>query len=587
MVNLPFADFSIGLSAVTPLSSDYVIGLRLGSTTNQRYSVGDVRLVVPNAATYGFAAAASAATNTTALNAALTANAIVHVQAPGVHLINGVITPPESSTLVLWPGVTIRLANGTVLGAMFSIENNNVTITGLVYGTATIDGNRDNNTGVNGINIAADVSDVIITNLRIIQHSEFGIRDEGANHTTIVGNQIYDTTDSSIAATYTTPATEYDGPFICDNFIDRIAEVPATIAGGGIIIHGDDDIGANVNNVIINRNFIYLPNDPGAPPENAIGVELFNCIGAVVNNNVISGGTESISVAANSRAATVVGNKCTDFNFIGIESDEGVSNTITGNAITTIYEFYDTDPTSPISCNNGQGTVVSGNNIVGIQRGVQVFSETGAIVGDNKITISEDGSAVFCQAATRPVVGINQYSQTSLGNGSAVTFQNCTGGALNGGFANGFDTVAEINSSAGISLTDYFVHLPVNTNCTTQFSMSLTGGTSWDNTSTVLRPGLGNVANIQIPSTGFTVTVAEPTAHQILNSSTTLASGTLTMKAAPLPGEMVTLRSASTITTLTVAANAGQTITGAPTTFTAGAAPISGIYDFATARWYF
>jgi hypothetical protein len=74
----------------------------------------------------------------------------------------------------------------------------------------------------------------------------------------------------------------------------------------------------------------------------------------------------------------------------------------------------------------------------------------------------------------------------------------------------------------------------------------------------------------QTPSTGFSITLAGNIWHTILNPSGTLATGTITMPASPVDGQIVDVRTTQTITALTVAANSGQSILGNPSTLGVG-----------------
>ena len=75
--------------------------------------------------------------------------------------------------------------------------------------------------------------------------------------------------------------------------------------------------------------------------------------------------------------------------------------------------------------------------------------------------------------------------------------------------------------------------------------------------------------SLQTPVTGFAITIASGIGPLLLNPAGTLASGTVTMPAAPIDGQIVRLGSTQAVTTLSVAANTGQTINGAITTIAA------------------
>lgn len=91
--------------------------------------------------------------------------------------------------------------------------------------------------------------------------------------------------------------------------------------------------------------------------------------------------------------------------------------------------------------------------------------------------------------------------------------------------------------------------------------------------------------SVQIPTTGFTITVANATQSLILNPAGTLAAGTITMPATPIDGQEVRFSSTQTVTALTVSPNAAQTISNAPTTIAPGQG-YGYIYHLATTNWF-
>lgn len=106
---------------------------------------------------------------------------------------------------------------------------------------------------------------------------------------------------------------------------------------------------------------------------------------------------------------------------------------------------------------------------------------------------------------------------------------------------------------------------------------------------------LGNVAHknaiadqsysLQVPITGFAITVGNNISTLLLNPAGTLATGTITMPATPVDGQIVRLATTQTVTALTLNANAGQTISGNVATLTA-AAPATYMYNLSGTKWY-
>ncbi|HXC56114.1 MAG TPA: DUF2793 domain-containing protein [Rhizomicrobium sp.] len=89
----------------------------------------------------------------------------------------------------------------------------------------------------------------------------------------------------------------------------------------------------------------------------------------------------------------------------------------------------------------------------------------------------------------------------------------------------------------------------------------------------------------QTPATGFSITVANAAGRLLLDPAGTLATGTLTMPAAPKDGQVLRLASTRAITALTHAPNTGQTLNGALTTLAAnGFAEY--VYRAANTAWY-
>jgi hypothetical protein len=93
----------------------------------------------------------------------------------------------------------------------------------------------------------------------------------------------------------------------------------------------------------------------------------------------------------------------------------------------------------------------------------------------------------------------------------------------------------------------------------------------------------------QTPATGFSITIGAGIRTLILDPSGTLATGTITMPAAPVDGQKIRISSSQNITALTVSANAGQSIKNAPTAFTTSTTGPQG-YEFeyrsTNTTWY-
>ena len=91
--------------------------------------------------------------------------------------------------------------------------------------------------------------------------------------------------------------------------------------------------------------------------------------------------------------------------------------------------------------------------------------------------------------------------------------------------------------------------------------------------------------DFQVLTTGFSYTFAAGTQTLIANPAGTLATGTITMPAAPVDGMVITIESTQQITALTVAANTGQTLVNGTLTLRPNQ-PVSYMYRLANTTWY-
>ena len=89
----------------------------------------------------------------------------------------------------------------------------------------------------------------------------------------------------------------------------------------------------------------------------------------------------------------------------------------------------------------------------------------------------------------------------------------------------------------------------------------------------------------QVLTTGFTYTFASGTTTLIANPAGTLATGTITMPAAPADGMVITVTSTQPITALTVNANTGQTINNGGALGLQAGGVLSYMYNLANTKW--
>ena len=96
--------------------------------------------------------------------------------------------------------------------------------------------------------------------------------------------------------------------------------------------------------------------------------------------------------------------------------------------------------------------------------------------------------------------------------------------------------------------------------------------------------GLLQSYDYQVLTTGFTYTFAAGTQVLVINPAGTLATGTITMPAAPVDGMTITFSSSQQITALTMAGN-GATISGATTSMPAKSG-VTYVYRATGTTWY-
>jgi hypothetical protein len=97
--------------------------------------------------------------------------------------------------------------------------------------------------------------------------------------------------------------------------------------------------------------------------------------------------------------------------------------------------------------------------------------------------------------------------------------------------------------------------------------------------------GLIQAYDYQVLTTGFSYTFAAGTQVLVINPAGTLATGTITMPAAPSDGMTITVESTQEITALTFNGNTGQTVIGKPVQLIPNQ-PLSWVYRSTGTTWY-
>ncbi len=267
--------------------------------------------------------------------------------------------------------------------------------------------------------------------------------------------------------------------------------------------------------------------------------------------------------------------------------------TTAGNAASAVWTLQTTLP-SPFTFGAGAGSAIGGDGSstsagaddISFGSGTSVLSgATFCInVGQNN-TISGSGfaSAIF------------GGSNSSNGSYTFIAGQGCTANVSNG-VAFGVNSNIQFNGSAIFS--DATGGSPKSDTAANQLVLNYNGGIyiyggSSNGTLIANIGGLNWITHkgtadqsysLQIPSTGFSITIAAGVKTLELSPAGTLATGTIIMPAAPIDGQEIRVSSTQTITALTVSPNSGQTFPNAPTTLAAGQG-FSILYNLANTQW--
>lgn len=97
--------------------------------------------------------------------------------------------------------------------------------------------------------------------------------------------------------------------------------------------------------------------------------------------------------------------------------------------------------------------------------------------------------------------------------------------------------------------------------------------------------GLIQAYDYQVLTTGFSYTFAAGTQTLVINPAGTLATGTITMPAAPSDGMTITFSTTQQITALTLNGNTGQTIVSGVSYLPAGSS-VSYMYRASSTSWF-
>jgi hypothetical protein len=97
--------------------------------------------------------------------------------------------------------------------------------------------------------------------------------------------------------------------------------------------------------------------------------------------------------------------------------------------------------------------------------------------------------------------------------------------------------------------------------------------------------GVIQAYDYQVLTTGFSYTFASGVQTLLIKPAATLATGTITMPAAPVDGMVITVESTQQVTAVTLQGNTGQSLIGAPVQLIANQ-PLSFMYRLTDTTWY-
>lgn len=182
------------------------------------------------------------------------------------------------------------------------------------------------------------------------------------------------------------------------------------------------------------------------------------------------------------------------------------------------------------------------------------------------ILTGSDGAARF----TTGGAGTNRgfFFQTA-GTGSYI-FWNGTGALCTFDVVNAGTPVNQVLIRANTAGNDATIRSSGEANGNLQISPTVSGtGTVRVSRLNIINMHAVTGVTYNTPTTGFSLTISNDVTELHLTPAGTLATGTITMPAAPIDGQDVTITSTQTVTALTHNPNTGHTLLGALTTIAA------------------
>lgn len=317
---------------------------------------------------------------------------------PGVYLIGALSANVADQSWLFHDNATLYQKDAGNTTAL-SVTANGVTVQG-----GTLDGNKANQASA-GRGIAMDnKTDVIIRDMRIINTKSIGVWALRMRNTKLLNLTVMDTGSDGIFV-QATSAVEMSDITIDGCTVDRSSLDPETASlSSGIRVRGWDGT-TQAPGLIFTNNRVYMPELPTDTV--CLCVEIWFAPGAIISNNITSGGQMGLSIVANDYCQ-VTGNTISKFDDYGIELAGCRYSTVSGNTI----KGYD----DGISSSNGIGASGTGNG---------VHSDYATITG-NTVT-GTLSSAIRCGFIGQVVAG-NMCSQNrsnvlycSQGDGVVIT----------------------------------------------------------------------------------------------------------------------------------------------------------------------
>jgi hypothetical protein len=390
-------------------------------------------------------------------------------------------------------------------------------------------------------------------------------------------------------ATYPTVATSTGSFLYADgtNYVESTSLWPNTVGAAGKIIISD-----GTNNIYSTPTYPSTAGSSGnvltsdgtnwiSSPAAGGGVFTAGGTNSAQGPNSTAAGSNSISLGASAAAA---GDDSTALGTSTVAS--GQSSVAMGNAASA-------NATYAISI--GDNSKAQGNS------GSVSIGRNAKSGGGNAVSI---GIAAFGNGLNAVAIGNSTFAANTavgLGSGQANNTGSIAIGAnspsANGNFACAIGNSASANNAGSFVFWDSNGSGKSDTS-SNQFVMTFAGGHYFYKDSSTLWVSIdtsGNLINskgtsdqsysLQVPTTGFSITIGAGVKTLILNPAGTLATGTIVMPASPIDGQEIRVTSSQTVTGLTVNANTGQTISNAPTTLVAGKG-FSYIYNTSGTNWY-